>query len=841
MKKSCLSGVFCLVLFCLGLAESSGVTADIVQNPDNGHFYELVLAPGISWDQANEEANTRPGNWHLATITDSAENAFIKSLLAPGEPFFTADSDCGFAGGFIGRICGGIWLGATRASGTSNSWTWVTGEIWSFTDWGPLEPIDSTLLSLDEFRDIGPILAWNDKSPQSAPATGYIVETDVAAFISIIEAESMALSGGYAVEANAAASGGQLIRRLASGGYAATASTEYTGAAGNYDIAVSYFDENDGMSNLAFLLNGQMLDEWVADEDPVCSDCASPGANTLRTRVVARGMRLLPGDEITLQGTGEHYEYARFDKLTVSPTGSSTYEAERMALKGGYAVEANAAASGGQLIRRLASGGYAATASTEYTGAAGNYDIAVSYFDENDGMSNLAFLLNGQMLDEWVADEDPVCSDCASPGANTLRTRVVARGMRLLPGDEITLQGTGEHYEYARFDELTVSPAGSSTYEAEKMALNGGYAVEDNAAASGGQLIRRLASGGYAATASTEYTGAAGTYEVTVSYFDESDGVSSLAFLVNGEILDQWLAEEDPVCSDCDSPGASTLRTRVVASELGLQPGDEITLQGTGEHYEYARFDKLTVSPTVVGPVVFNDGGSYLIDYNISTGLRVENATSVSIASGVTISGPEAIVVALSGGSSVRVNGGYIQGAIAGGSGSNIILNAGFIDRVYMDEAFGPGLTITGGRLNDFHAYFSWVTMSGGELGTAVIYDGDARVSGGVIGSMTFESATSFGITGGRFEDKLRVDHYAGGAISGGYFPSTIEVFGGDSFLGLLGDLTLGDPVAIGQYLYTRRVSGTLRDGKPIDADIECYLDEHMPDFSSCLRISVGP
>ena len=230
-------------------------------------------------------------------------------------------------------------------------------------------------------------------------------------------------------------------------------------------------------------------------------------------------------------------------------------EAESMALSGGYAVEANAAASGGQLIRRRDSGGYPATASTEYTGAAGNYDIAVSYFDENDGMSNLAFLLNGQMLDEWVADEDPVCSDCASPGAYTLRTRVVARGIRLLPGDKIALQGTGEHYEYARFDKLTVSPAGSSTYEAEKMALKGGYAVEDNAAASGGQLIRRLASGGYAATASTEYTGVAGTYEVTVSYFDESDGVSSLAFLVNGEILDQWLAEEDPVCSDCDTPG----------------------------------------------------------------------------------------------------------------------------------------------------------------------------------------------------------------------------------------------------------------------------------------------
>ncbi len=271
----------------------------------------------------------------------------------------------------------------------------------------------------------------------------------------VIEAESMALSGGYAVEDNAAASGGQLIRRLDSGGYAATASTQFAGPAGSYDIAVSYFDEYDGMSSLAFLLNGEMLDQWIADEDPACRECASPNETTLRSRVVARNVRLSTGDEITLQGTGEHYEYARFDKITVAPVSSNILEAEKMTLEGGYAVEDNAAASGGQLIRRLDSGGYAATASTQFAGPAGSYDIAVSYFDEYDGMSSLAFLLNGEMLDQWVADEDPACRECASPNERTLRSRVVARDVRLSSGDEITLQGTGEHYEYARFDKIT--------------------------------------------------------------------------------------------------------------------------------------------------------------------------------------------------------------------------------------------------------------------------------------------------------------------------------------------------------------------------------------------------
>jgi hypothetical protein len=524
-------------------------------------------------------------------------------------------------------------------------------------------------------------------------------------------------------------------------------------------------------------------------------------------------------------------------------------EAESMALKGGYTVEANAAASGGQLIRRLDSGGYPATASTEHTGAAGNYDITVSYFDENDGMSDLAFLLNGQVLDEWVADEDPVCSDCASPGASTLRTRVVARGARLLPGDEITLQGTGEHYEYARFDKLAVSPAGSSTYEAEKMALKGGYAVEDNAAASGGQLIRRLASGGYAATASTDFAGLAGTYKITVSYFDESDGVSSLAFLVNGEMQDQWLAEEDPVCSDCDSPGASTLRTRVVASKLGLQPGDEIALQGTGEHYEYARFDKLTVSPTVVDPVLFNDGGDHLINFDISTGIRVENGTSVTIAPGVIISsatlygsnltnnGGELSSVSLHEGSLMTVNGGTI-GGVGADTGSGVILNDGVIGGAELAWEACGGFKMFAGSIGSLSVMgpCTGVTIVGGSVGALNAYDADIGISGGEFGRIEVCCDTGLGISGGHFSERLLVSSHSFGNISGGTFASTVDLdLGVDAItFAFLGKLTLGEIVkneAEYPFVFSRQVGGTFADGTPADLRFRCsdmYACEHV-------------
>ncbi len=275
----------------------------------------------------------------------------------------------------------------------------------------------------------------------------------------VIEAESMALSGGYAVEENAAASGGQIIRRLDTGGYPAQASTAYSGRAGVYDIEVAYFDESDGRSSLAFLLNGELLDAWIADEDPACQDCASPNESTLRRRVVARGVLLSPVDEFTLQGTRDVYEYARFDNIAVSPAGLNTLEAEDMTLDFGFVVEANTAASGGQIIRgNSAADSVPGKASAAFMGTKGTYDMTVAYFDEYDGISIMAVYLNDRLLEQWLADENPACRECASPNERTLRSRVVASGIEISHGDEIRLESTVNGYEYGRFDKIDFTP-----------------------------------------------------------------------------------------------------------------------------------------------------------------------------------------------------------------------------------------------------------------------------------------------------------------------------------------------------------------------------------------------
>src|SRR5687767_3442636 len=52
-----------------------------VRNPDNGHYYDAIIAQsGISWERAHAAAEARTYRnlkGHLATVTSYAENRFI--------------------------------------------------------------------------------------------------------------------------------------------------------------------------------------------------------------------------------------------------------------------------------------------------------------------------------------------------------------------------------------------------------------------------------------------------------------------------------------------------------------------------------------------------------------------------------------------------------------------------------------------------------------------------------------------------------------------------------------------------------------------------------------------
>jgi hypothetical protein len=83
----------------------------------NGHWYEMSPTAAY-WGQMRDIAISRGG--HLATITSAMENAFVfNSLPAKYSP-------------------SAFFIGGSKDSG--GTWSWVTGEPWNFTNWGPGEP-----------------------------------------------------------------------------------------------------------------------------------------------------------------------------------------------------------------------------------------------------------------------------------------------------------------------------------------------------------------------------------------------------------------------------------------------------------------------------------------------------------------------------------------------------------------------------------------------------------------------------------------------------------------------------------------------------------------------------
>lgn len=147
-----------------------------VYNPSNGHYYEVV--PGfISWYDAMVSAASR--NYagmvgHLTTITSAEETSFVvTAFVTPHEYWIGGYQDTSDA--------------ASRQP--AGGWRWVTGEQWSYTNWQPGEPNDSTVNGYpteDCLVIAGDDGGWNDMNGNEFGSfwyadrgRGYIVEYDV--------------------------------------------------------------------------------------------------------------------------------------------------------------------------------------------------------------------------------------------------------------------------------------------------------------------------------------------------------------------------------------------------------------------------------------------------------------------------------------------------------------------------------------------------------------------------------------------------------------------------------------------------------------------------------------
>lgn len=144
----------------LSLAGMAGIaSATPVTWSSNGHEYEVITSGSISWDASRAQAQAMGAGWDLATITSIEEQNFITGLIGPAN------------GSLQEYYIGGLYQ--------NGSWTWVTGEAFTFTYWGNGEPngnINEPRLALDG-RYNTPNWGWNDYTGAgSSFVMGFVAE-----------------------------------------------------------------------------------------------------------------------------------------------------------------------------------------------------------------------------------------------------------------------------------------------------------------------------------------------------------------------------------------------------------------------------------------------------------------------------------------------------------------------------------------------------------------------------------------------------------------------------------------------------------------------------------------
>jgi hypothetical protein len=161
MKSVARFGASAFVVAMLAFSAAT-VQAVPVYNPGNGHYYELVMtgAP-ITWAASNAAATSMGG--YLATLTSAAEDSFVWSQYSS----------------FLGDSAGNVaYVGGYQPAGTgepSAGWQWVTGEVWSYTNWAGGEPNDCC--GGEDFLHLGWYSngQWNDIY-EGGQTHNYIVE-----------------------------------------------------------------------------------------------------------------------------------------------------------------------------------------------------------------------------------------------------------------------------------------------------------------------------------------------------------------------------------------------------------------------------------------------------------------------------------------------------------------------------------------------------------------------------------------------------------------------------------------------------------------------------------------
>lgn len=305
--------------------------------------------------------------------------------------------------------------------------------------------------------------------------------------------------------------------------------------------------------------------------------------------------------------------------------------------------------------------------------------------------------------------------------------------------------------------------------EAEAMQLCN-YTVENFSGASGGKVVKGSVCDW--ASATTKFTGAAGTYDLKLSVLDENDGRGLVSVYVNGHLVSSTKLDQDNGGNGYD--GHPTFRV-ITIDDLNLKAGDVITIYGYGQGGEYARLDKIQICkddkpvPGSVGDLVWLDADK--------DGVRDAGESGVAGAT-VRLVNAAGTVIATT---TTDANGNYKFSDVAPGTysvqvvppaGSGLVFttqNAGSDDNADSDvDASGATATFTvasGQNRTDIDAGLKdpgtaaigdtvWIdadkdgVLDGGEAGAAGVEVKLLNASGTVIATTTTDANGKYSFTG---------------------------------------------------------------------------------------------
>ena len=149
------------------------ITAHAQPHEYNGHYYEVIAHPGVTWESAKlaaENSDYLGVSGHLATITSAGEDNFIEGLRQ------AAGLGELWAGGFTESQCQPV---------PGCGWRWINDEgtistpqvpLLSYANWLPNEPNN---LNIENHLAVGfGGFGWNDEGALGNIA-GYVIEYDV--------------------------------------------------------------------------------------------------------------------------------------------------------------------------------------------------------------------------------------------------------------------------------------------------------------------------------------------------------------------------------------------------------------------------------------------------------------------------------------------------------------------------------------------------------------------------------------------------------------------------------------------------------------------------------------